>query len=235
MNDLLGRCYVSGRDPRIWGNEDRYNDLIESIISLTSTGPSSSLLEVGCATGFLTVGLAGKLHEYVGVDIAPEAVRVAKSLRIENCSFDVSDGDDLPFPDNRFDASILYDVVTNFPTLSEIAPIIKEMDRVTRVGGVVLIGSIPNEHFQDEDRKTALDLDSLLSSIPFDATTSRRSARKTFRRRWLRRVEPGIVGYYFRPEDFESLGTDLGLHTRIEPIHGLNPYVRSRFNVVYHR
>jgi SAM-dependent methyltransferase len=206
--------------------------LISSIVSQTSINRSSSLLEVGCATGFLAVGLFEHVREYVGVDVAAAAIRVARSMHLANCTFDVSDGESLPYPDNRFDAAILYDVVTNFPSFSDVEPIMVELMRVTCRGGRVLIGSIPNEHFREEDQRRAAELANSLGPLSPTNVVPRNRAASRVRRR-MRSVDPGIVGYYFRPEDFVSFGTRLNVRTRIETIHPLNPYVRSRFNVVF--
>lgn len=233
VNDLFGRCYVSGRNPYIWADQKRYDDLISSIVNLTGLTESSSLLEVGCATGFLAVGLSPVVHKYTGVDVARQAIRVARSISSGNCIFKRCEGSDLRFDNHTFDASILYDVVTNFPSIDEVKPIVEEMLRVTREGGRVLVGSVPNEQFRDIEAEITLEVAraTILSSQRVPAASP--SGIPALIRRRISQVEPAIVCYYFQPDDFLRLGTQLGVRTRIEPIHKLNPYAKTRFNVVF--
>ena len=47
--------YISGHDYRIW-TDDIYYDLIESLVATVDLSPNITLLEVGCAAGFLAKG-----------------------------------------------------------------------------------------------------------------------------------------------------------------------------------
>src|SRR5438105_10083338 len=73
-------CYVSGREQRLWTNPVLYEDMMSSIGRQLELSKEHSLLEVGCAAGFLAGGLARMARKYTGVDIAPRAVEVAQSL-----------------------------------------------------------------------------------------------------------------------------------------------------------
>ena len=46
-------------------------------------------------------------------------------------------------------------------------------------------------------------------------------------------VQPGIVCYYFRAEDFRALANRLAADVELTNIHRLNPYEGYRFNAVY--
>ena len=48
-------------------------------------------------------------------------------------------------------------------------------------------------------------------------------------------VTPEIVCYYFAKGDFRKFGERLGVATTITDIHPLNPYVGTRFNVIFTR
>src|SRR5262245_34549414 len=141
---LTDLCFISGRDPRLWADEALLDDMADSIVEQAAAGPASAVLEVGCAAGFVARPLARRVGRYVGVDMSPAAVKVARRLGLPNAEFRTADGSRLPFADNSFDAAILYDVFTNFPQFADGIPIIKEMLRVVRPGGKVLIGSIPD-------------------------------------------------------------------------------------------
>ena len=63
-----------------------------------------SLLDIGCGTGFLADLLQSqKQAEYVGIDISPRMIEVARSKLIPNTTFIVGAANRLPFPKNRFD------------------------------------------------------------------------------------------------------------------------------------
>ena len=80
-------CYISGRDPRIWLRPEVYEDLIASILASLAAAPDSTVVEVGCASGFLACGIAPRVGRYVGVDLATSALAVAKRLPLSNAEF----------------------------------------------------------------------------------------------------------------------------------------------------
>lgn len=235
------QCYVSGRDPRLWSQQDIYSDLIGNILSSIEAAPKSRVLEVGCASGFLAHGVAPLVGRYVGVDIAASALQAAKNLGLGNATFQQCDGGSLPFKNGEFDSAFCYDVFTNFPSFADGAGIIEEMIRVVKPGGKVLIGSIPDEavrvEYEARSAEVAIDLESRFGSLkssPIAACAPEKT--KWWARLFARKVsdvKPQIVCYYFSRADFELLGGSLGVQCRIEDIHRLNPYRGLRFNAVY--
>jgi SAM-dependent methyltransferase len=233
-------CYVSGREQRLWTDPALYQDMMQSIAQQLQPPRNGSLLEVGCAAGFLAKGLAGMVGRYTGVDIAPRAVEVARGLGIANAEFQVGDGTGLPFPTGTFDRTICYDVFTNFPDFDSVARVLRDMVRVTRVGGKIMAGSLPDdarkEAFQKQVQKVVADLDRRcgpVRTVPEKLTLLGR-VQSWFVRR-VRRIQPQIVCYYFRRDDFLKLGQELGLRTCLHDIHAQNPYHGYRFNVVYEK
>lgn len=141
---LQDLCYVSGRDSRVWADQSRYDDMMDSIVRTIGADASSRVLEVGCAAGFIACGVAPKVGQYVGVDVAEGAIECARSLDLPNATFHVGDGGALPFDDSMFDGVYCYDVLTNFPTFDSVKGLVQDMVRVVRPGGKVLLGSIPD-------------------------------------------------------------------------------------------
>lgn len=226
LDDL---CFISGRDARLWTQKGLIEDLAASLVSQLDVNQTSSVLEVGCASGFIAQALAPHVGRYTGVDLAEDALHVAGRLGLANARFLQSDGSRLPCASDEFDAALCYDVFTNFPSFADGIGIIEEMLRVVRPGGRVLIGSIP-----DHDRKEAYEkrvaevsssLDREFGPAPVRAQTQS----------LVEGVTPGIVCYYFSRQDFEMLGRRLGVVTQVLDIHALNPYVGYRFNVLYQK
>ncbi len=223
--------YVSGREPRLWMDASLYADLIGSIRDQLALKDDHTLLEVGCAAGFLASGLASAVGRYVGVDIAGNAVAVARSLNISHARFIQADGVILPFADGAFDRVVSYDVFTNIAEWKTAEAMIAEMIRVARPGASVMVGSLADEERREDFERVVQDVAGQL-----DATYGPpRAIRRPFWRRWSRRrrTDGQIVCYYFRRRDFLELGVRLGVDVRLLDIHKRNPYAGYRFNAVY--
>jgi SAM-dependent methyltransferase len=63
--------FISSRDPTVAGDVDFYESL----------APNGSFLELGCGTGRVSLELAARGHEVVGVDLAPAMVNRAEMKR----------------------------------------------------------------------------------------------------------------------------------------------------------
>jgi SAM-dependent methyltransferase len=224
-------CHISGREPRLWTQPELVDDLAASIIAQLAVDAESTVLEVGCASGFIAQAVAPRVKRYIGVDLSAEALDVARRLGLGNAEFRRSDASRLPFPDSTFDGALCYDVFTNFPRFSDGTRLIAEMVRVVRPGGRMLVGSIPDAAVQVEYERRVAEVTSELERRfgpipvrPEDATADPRTG-----------VTPGIVCYYFNREDFVALAAHLGVGAHITDIHELNPYRGYRFNVVYRK
>ena len=72
------------------------------------------VLDVGCGTGWTSVFLARRGYDVVGVDIAPDMIRLAEERRefdqVQNLEFQVSDYESMPF-EAEFDAALFYDAL----------------------------------------------------------------------------------------------------------------------------
>jgi len=234
---LAELSHISGRDARLWADAVMYEDLIASILQQVGANETSSLLEVGSASGFLAWGLAPRVARYVGVDVAAEAVRLGRRLELVNAEFKVADGTSLPFQDSSFDAVVCYDVFTNFPSFEPGAKIIAEMIRVLRPGGKALVGSIPDSSFKEafEERVGAVSAELNERYGPPEVTRDSKPGILARLKRALTNVTPGISCYYFRRDDFVDIGTRLCVVTDICDIHSRNPYHGLRFNAVFRK
>lgn len=98
------------------------------------------VLDAGCGTGRGAVILSGAgAHEFVGVDIAPEAISTAMERYGSVASFTLGDLTALPFDSESFD------VVVSFETIQHVAdPVraLEELRRVVRPDGIVVVSAI---------------------------------------------------------------------------------------------
>lgn len=100
-------------------------------------------LDAGCGSGTLTRWLAGRGAKANGVDGAPEMIRVAKAQAQgyeDSLQFQVANVGALPFPDGSFDGVLCSSVLEY---AEDPGDYLREIARVTRVGGCLLI-SVPN-------------------------------------------------------------------------------------------
>jgi ubiquinone/menaquinone biosynthesis C-methylase UbiE len=89
----------------------------KALVELTVTAPIGDLLDVGCGRGSILKLLASRARRAVGVDIDPDARRLARAelllAGLPNCSLRQGDMYRLPFEDGEFNTIILDDVVAD--------------------------------------------------------------------------------------------------------------------------
>lgn len=230
-------CYISGRDPRIWTDKQMYDDLIQSIKQQLDLKANHTLLEIGCAAGFLALGLSPIVKSYVGVDISNNALKVASKLGLKNATFKKADGSLLPFSDNFFDRVLSYDVFTNFPSIEYVKQVVKEMVRVVKPGGKIMVGSLADIELKEEYLKLVEEISKKLDlekgKLKFSYNLKILDKIRLFFLKKVYKITPQIICYYFKKKDFIEIGRQLKLETKIYNIHKLNPYYGYRFNVVY--
>jgi SAM-dependent methyltransferase len=93
------------------------------------------ILDAGCGTG----AMLGHLTPYggvVGVDISPEAIRLATNREVEGCELVQSSVTDLPFDDEAFDLVTSFDVIC---CIDECGLAFTELSRVLKPGGRVIL------------------------------------------------------------------------------------------------
>jgi ubiquinone/menaquinone biosynthesis C-methylase UbiE len=98
--------------------------------------PDQEVLEIGCGTGIISLGIAPFVKSIVATDISPEMISVAKnkaeSLSITNVEFRVGDGYSLPFDSQAFDVVLLFNVL-HF--VKEPATLLHEAHRLLKPSG----------------------------------------------------------------------------------------------------
>jgi methionine biosynthesis protein MetW len=101
--------------------------------------PGSRCLDLGCGDGRMSgLWLQQRRCEYIGVDIAQNAVRAARARGLE--AVRVEDASQLPFENDSFDAVVCIEVIEH---LFEPQMALREALRVMKPGGVLLV-TTPN-------------------------------------------------------------------------------------------
>lgn len=111
-------------------------EMREKVVEMAEIDRNSLVLEVGCGTGFTTLGIANKTPEdrIFCLDLTLEQIKKAKKKLSAN--FLLGDAENLPFKDKVFDSAISAGSIEYWPD-----PLkgISEMVRVTKSGGKVVI------------------------------------------------------------------------------------------------
>lgn len=100
--------------------------------------PISSILDVGCGTGTMLSALNGDIRKS-GLDLSPEMVNKAREKLGVNVDLRVGDAERLPWPSDSFD---FVTINLSFHHYERPKTVLREVRRVLRNGGKVIIGDI---------------------------------------------------------------------------------------------
>ena len=139
----------------VWGSKvEKVRERDRLLDSLPWRG-DEAVLDVGCGRGLLLIGAAKRLTtgKAVGVDIwqaedlsgnRPEATQENARLELVSDRVEVKDGDArrLPFADGTFDVVVTKEVLHNIYNAAERDTAVREIARVLKPGGRLLIGDV---------------------------------------------------------------------------------------------
>lgn len=114
------------------------------------------VLDFGCGRGEMVVRVAMMDCEAVGVDCSPEAIALTKKALAENNLSGIKvllvKSDKLPFVKESFDAVFFLDVAEHLND-RELTDSLKEIKRVLKPGGRLIIHTSPNKDWIDKGYK----------------------------------------------------------------------------------
>lgn len=106
---------------------------------------TDAVLECACGTGMLSTGIAARCKSLVATDFSANMLKMTrKSCRYyKNISFEQANIMSLGFPDESFDKVVAANVIH---LLNEPERAVKELERVCRAGGVIIVPTYINEY-----------------------------------------------------------------------------------------
>ncbi len=113
------------------------HDLLRTIASHFESPRKLNLLDVGCGVGNYHPFLTPVVGKVSGVDVSRACIERAQE-RNPAVAYSAYDGDRLPFPDGQFDVTFCVCVLHHVPP-DRWKQFVKEMRRVTRAGGLVIV------------------------------------------------------------------------------------------------
>lgn len=125
----------------------RRRGAFRELVAASRAQRGDRVLDVGSGTGYLArllAGAVGREGSVEGIDASPEMVDYAarKTRRLPNCRFQAGTAESLPYPDGRFDVVVSSFVIHHLPEDAQV-PALREMRRVLRSDGCLLIAEVP--------------------------------------------------------------------------------------------
>lgn len=100
---------------------------------------SDKVLEIGCGTGIIAVGVADKADSVIGIDISPKMIYIAnqkaEKLQINNIDFQIGDGYSVNCKDDAFDVILLFN---SLHIVKEPDRVLSEAHRLLKQGGYLV-------------------------------------------------------------------------------------------------
>jgi ubiquinone/menaquinone biosynthesis C-methylase UbiE len=129
---------ASAYDARVFRiYREAYQLSVEKACAVLSS--DNRVVEIGCGTGIITLGVAACVGRVIGTDVSPEMIEVARrkaeEREVENVDFRVSDGYALPYDDASFDAVLMFNTLH---VVKEPEALLREAHRLLRPSGYLV-------------------------------------------------------------------------------------------------
>lgn len=214
--DMLAQ---SGRGERC--DVPRLLSAMRQALALLELDRTHDLLDLGCGNGLLDMVLCGCCRGLVAVEPVPELAALARQnlSACPNVRVCEGDGRSIPVEDASFDRVLLMNVVQLVPP-GELRGMLGELRRVTRLGGRIVVASVP-----DAERRSAY-LRPYLDAVRAAAHLSDDQKRAI--------VERNERAYWYSADDLIDWFESAGLSVRIAPLPADDPDADHRFHLVAH-
>jgi ubiquinone/menaquinone biosynthesis C-methylase UbiE len=144
--------YQAAHQPSYWTEPVRKR-LLDDVARKLELSPEHRVLDVGCGTGMILRRIAPQVASITGIDFCAGMLAVSRHNPMSNVSLLQANAAQLPFKDQVFDRVLCYFVIANFPDDDFTRRVLAQLIRVTRKGGVVLIGNTPDYEKKSEQAK----------------------------------------------------------------------------------
>jgi len=161
---LFDRDFFDGERKYGYGGyryDGRWKSVARRMIEHYSLGEDASILDIGCAKGFL-------LHDFkellknctiAGIDVSSYAIE--NSLPTVKPWLKIASAEKLPYPDKSFDLVISINSIHNLP-LEKLKTALKEVERISRGKSYITVDAWRNEQERENLYKWVLTADTMM-------------------------------------------------------------------------
>jgi len=190
---LMGRLFY----------EHNWNALIDAVNALDIDLDGLSVLDVGCGSGaWLRIfpELGSSPENLTGIDLSEERIRSARSKN-PAINFIKSDGENIPFPSERFDIVMQVVVFSSIIDEGLAYNLAKEMYRVLKPGGMIFWIDHKKSH---SEKLTGYSIERLHDYFPSCSLIYKESVHPGYFRKWFKHPWLCRLLYSFTRIDCDS-------------------------------
>lgn len=186
-------------------------------LELLDLRPEHDVLDIGCANGLFDILLSTACRRLLAVEPVEELATIARATLAgcPNVRVEVGHGAAIPVDDRSFDRVLMLGVTQLVPP-HELDDIFGELQRVTRSGGRIVLGSILNAHHRDHF------LNAYLGTV--HAATHLSPAQKT------EITDRNLRAYWYDPAELAARLSDIG-QVSVHSLPAMDPTAGHRFNL----
>ena len=125
--------------------------VVREAIALLDLRHEHDVLDVGCANGLLDIALSACCRSVLAVEPVDELAALARKNLADcpNVRVEAGHGAAIPASDGSFERALVLEVI-QLVTPDEVRKVFRELRRVMRPGGRILIGAIPDARHREE-------------------------------------------------------------------------------------
>lgn len=214
-----------GATPNPWVQSGREADLPlpqflhvqRDVIQLLDLHPEHHLLDLGCANGLLDIALSALCGRLLAVEPVEELAAIARGnlAACPNAEVTIGHGAAIPADDGSFDRVLVLEVIQLVPP-AELPAVFRELRRVTRPHGRIVIASIPDARRRKQFLTTYLD------GVRAETRLSHAQKAKI--------IERNQRAYWHDPAELAARFSHLGQAT-VQPLPPADPTSDHRFHL----